>query len=296
MLLRHHRPLLGEAGGPLPVQAGHAQDVLEDARFLVERLFDEKRVVGDAERLIGAVDGRRRRSLREQRHRRQPQQQHCATGMHQHLGRGARANREIPLASAQPHAVGRRIALLDLDDLTRLELVLLDEVEKVAVLIGDALDGDRRVQLAGQQRLVVRQPDRSVRIRNRIAVRIDRRPAQHRVDAIDQPLGHRMLELLRFGMNVRPAHAHHLDQEQLDQAVPALHQRGQPFAGLGQPDTGIGLVVHETRFRQGLDHRRRGSRRHPERTRDPAHLDERVRCGVGALGLQDRLEVVLDCR
>jgi hypothetical protein len=42
VFLGHHRPFLGEAGGPLTVQPYRAEDVLEDTRFLVEGLLDEK--------------------------------------------------------------------------------------------------------------------------------------------------------------------------------------------------------------------------------------------------------------
>ena len=51
-----------------PSDAHGAEDVLEDPGFLVERLFDEERVVGDLERL--AAGGRAPLALRRCRGRR----------------------------------------------------------------------------------------------------------------------------------------------------------------------------------------------------------------------------------
>ena len=62
-------------------------------------------------------------------------------------------------------------------------------------------------------------------------MRIDRRAAEHLVDAVDQPVGDRVLEVLGFVVDLGPAHAHHLHQKQLDQPVPPQDQRGELFAG-----------------------------------------------------------------
>src|SRR6516225_6530499 len=43
-----HRPLLREIAGPRTVPGEHpCEDVLDDARFLIERFFDEERVIDD---------------------------------------------------------------------------------------------------------------------------------------------------------------------------------------------------------------------------------------------------------
>ena len=117
-------------------------------------------------------------------------------------------------------------------------------------------------------------------------MRIDRRPAEHLVDAVDQPVGHGVLEVLGFVVHFGPAHAHHLDQEQLDQPVPPQDQRGELLARPGQPDAGIGLVAHQPRLRERLDHRRRGAGHDAQRGRQLAHRDQRVGRGSGALGLK----------
>ncbi len=67
--------------------------------------------------------------------------------------------------------------------------------------------------------------------RNRIAVRIELRAAEHFVDALDQSIRHHVLHLLGIVMDLVPVHAHHLHQEQLDQAMAAQDAGGECFAG-----------------------------------------------------------------
>ena len=86
------------------------------------------------------------RRLRECRRGEDEHQQYGPRRLHQHLRRGARADRELAVVSAQPDAVGGGVALLDLDDLSRLEIVALDEAQELAVLIADAPDRDRFVR------------------------------------------------------------------------------------------------------------------------------------------------------
>ena len=61
-----------------------------------------------------------------------------------------------------------------------------------------------------------------------IAVRIGFGMAEHLVHPLDQPVGDDVLEVLGVVVHLVPAHAHHLDQEQFDQAVAAQHRRRQP--------------------------------------------------------------------
>ena len=64
--------------------------------------------------------------------------------LHEHLRRGARADGDArDRFAAQPHAVGGGVALLDLDDRARLQVVPLDEAQELRILIGDAADRDR---------------------------------------------------------------------------------------------------------------------------------------------------------
>ncbi len=55
--------------------------------------------------------------------------------------------------------------------------------------------------------------------RNRIAVRIVCRMAQHFVDPLDQPLGDDVLQLLGVVVHLVPAHAHHLHEKEFDEPV-----------------------------------------------------------------------------
>ena len=52
--------------------------------------------------------------------------------------------------------------------------------------------------------------------------------AEHLVHSLDQPVRDDVLEVLGVVVHLVPAHAHHLDQEQLHQAVAAQHGRRQP--------------------------------------------------------------------
>ena len=103
---------------------------------------------------------------------------------------------------------------------------------------------------------------------NRIAVRIVRRAAEHLVDPLDQPLGDDVLELLGLVVHLGPAHAHHLHEKQLDEAMAAQHEAGQLLAGRGQPHAAVRLVLGQPRFRQRLHHRRRRAGRDAERGGD----------------------------
>ena len=123
--------------------------------------------------------------------------------------------------------------------------------------------------------------------------------AEHRVDALDQPIGHGVLELFGLVVDFVPAHAHDLDEEQLDEPVPAQHGGGELLAGRRQPDAGVRLVEGEAGFGQRLDHRRRRARHDAERRRQLAHRHQ-VAIGRGAVAGQpalagmDRLQVVFD--
>ena len=91
-------------------------------------------------------------------------------------------------------------------------------------------------------------------------MRINFGPAQHLVDQVDQAIGHGMFEVFSFVVDLRPAHSHHLDEEQLDQAVPSKHERGELLTRTGQPNAGVGLVMGESGLGEGLDHGGGGSR------------------------------------
>ena len=164
----------------------------------------------------------------------------------ENLGCGARADGD-PLVAfpSEPHAVGHFVTLFDFDDAAWLQVVAFDEVQKRAVLVGHAADGHPGMNRAGQQRVVLTTVERAMRVGDGIAVRVELRPSQHLVDPIDEPFRNRVLEMFRFVMHLRPAHAHHFHQEQLDQAMPAQDHGGQLLAGRGQPDARVGLVFHE---------------------------------------------------
>jgi hypothetical protein len=74
---------------------------------------------------------------------------------------------------------------------------------------------------------------------------IDLGPAEHLVDAIDQAIGHGVFERFGFVVHLGPAHAHHFDEEQLDQPVASQDEGRELLASLRQPHACIRLVAHE---------------------------------------------------
>ena len=119
-------------------------------------------------------------------------------------------------------------------------------------------------------------------------------PAEHLVDALDQPVGDGVLEVLGLVVDFGPAHPHHLHQEELDQPVPAQHPRRELLAGRGQPDARIGLVADETRLGQGLHHRRGGARDDAQGRGQLAHRDQLLGGQQGNLRQKYGFQVVFD--
>ena len=81
----------------------------------------------------------------------------------------------------------------------------------------------------GQQAFELSRCDRAFGVWNRIAVRVVGRVSEHVVDALDEALGNHMFELFGFVVHFSPAHAHHLDEKELDQAMPAQDEPRELF-------------------------------------------------------------------
>ena len=287
MCLREQRPFLRERHLPFVVfVAARCEDVLEDARLLIECFFDEKRVVEDLKRLRPAP-------LAASRHR---QNQHHRRGdLHEHLGGRACADGDaLVVLGPDAHAVRHRVTLFDLDGLAGLQVMVLDETQEASVLIDDTRDRDLLVERAGEQRLGWLRLDHSRGVWNRVAVRIHLRSPEHFVHPVDQPLGHGVLELFRLVVNLVPAVAHDTHEEQLDHPVPPNHERGKLLSRSGKGHPRVGLVFDETRLRQGLDHRRSRPWRDSQRAGELAHGEQSVRRGQCADPEVDRLQIVLD--
>ena len=74
---------------------------------------------------------------------------------------------------------------------------------------------------------------------------VESRVAELGRDQLLERLGQDVLEHLRFGVHLVPAHAEALDEEELEQPVVADHlERDEPSA-LGQPDAAIWLVLDQ---------------------------------------------------
>ena len=79
-----------------------------------------------------------------------------------------------------------RVARFDFDALSRLELVVLDEPQKRRILVSDARDLQRFSDWTGEQVVEMVRCDGAVGARDRVAVWVVGRPAQHFVDSLDQ--------------------------------------------------------------------------------------------------------------
>ena len=104
----------------------------------------------------------------------------------------------------------------------------LDEAQERRILIGDPRHHHALADRAAEERLEVPLAERALGAGNRVAVRVGFGMAEHFVHPLDQPIGDDVLEVLGVVVHLVPAHAHHLDQEQFDQAVAAQHRRRQP--------------------------------------------------------------------
>ena len=224
----------------------------------------------------------------------QEHQEHGAHRLHEHLRRGACTDRELAFASAQPDAVGCRVAILDAYDLSRLQIVTLDEAQELAVLVAHAPYGDVFAERTGQQRVVLRTAERAFGSGNRVTMRVGRRPAEHLVDALDQPIGDGVFQMFGLVVDLGPAHPHDLHQEQLDQPVAAQHSRRELLAGHRQPDARIRFVADQPGLRQGLHHRGGGPGDDPQRRGQLAHRDQLFGRQEGDLGQKYGFQVVFD--
>src|SRR5262249_40578878 len=151
-------------------------------------------------------------------------------GLDEKLRRGPGADRERPVLAAEPHGVGGWLARFDFDGLSGLEVVLFDESEERRILIRDPRDAKRRHRRTRERAGELRVSDGAGGTRDWIAVRIVRRVAEHLVDEFDQSLRHDMLQLLGIVVHLVPLHSHHLDEEQLDEAMATQDETGEALA------------------------------------------------------------------
>ena len=233
----------------------------QDEAMEVETGVRELRLVEVEVHVAGEVRPRSlaacRRGLRERGQRQQAEQQHLRD-LDQQLRCGARADRDaLIVLAADAHAVGGRVPRFDLDRLSRLEMVVLDEAQELLVLIDDARDGDGGLERAGEERLRVLRLHESLGIGNRIAVRIGLGPSEHLVHAIDQAIGDDVLEEFGFVVHLVPRVAHDPHEKELDEPMTPEDERGELLPGRGERDAGIRLVFHQPRLGQRLHHRRR---------------------------------------
>src|SRR5678815_5220627 len=152
------------------------------------------------------------------------------------LRSGASTDRDLlVILATDANAVRRWVALFDFNRFARLEIVLFDEPQEHPVLIDDAAHNHRRSQRAREETLRVLLLDVSLGIRNRIAMRISFRAAEHLVDPLDEPIAYDMLELLGFVVDFVPGVPHETNEEELDQPMTSQNEGGKPLARRREP-------------------------------------------------------------
>ena len=124
-------------------------------------------------------------------------------------------------------------------------------------------------------------------------MRICRRMSEHLIHPLDQPIRNDVFELFGFIVNLGPAHAHDLDQEELNKPVPSQDEHREFLARRRQPCAAIPLVTNEARICQRPHHGRGGSGCHAQGRGDLPHRDKLIR-QEGDLMLIDRLQIVFD--
>ena len=110
------------------------------------------------------------------------------------------------------------------EDAPRPHRVLLQEGEQPRVLLrllGHAQDGDLLAGAGVAQRDTRRALGRAAVARDGVAVRAGGRVAEQVVDAIGDPFGQRVLQVMRLLIGLGPAQAHHLGQQPLAEGVAA---------------------------------------------------------------------------
>ena len=109
-------------------------------------------------------DSKRTRSGPEEVSRRSTRR--CASSsidLDEELRRRARADGDAAILLSHEHRIGRGVARFDLDALTRLQIVALDEPQERRILIGDPRHPQRRADRAGEQAVEVAGGDRRLR-------------------------------------------------------------------------------------------------------------------------------------
>ena len=107
-----------------------------------------------------------------------------------------------------------------------------------------------------------------------IAMRVGRRVAEERVEAVEDIVGDGVLKLLRLGMHGGPVHLEDVDEKGFHEAVLAEDVERDAPAGVGQAHAVAGLVLDEALGGEGLYHRGDGAGHDGERGRERAHRHE----------------------
>ena len=189
-------------------------------------------------------------------------------GPHEQAGRGLLGDRL--LVAVQPHRqlLGRRLRLAHLDVGARDETLVVEPVQKLAVVLGQADDRGARARLELGQR-------RELAVLGLFEVGVDRPAvgaavgmAEPLADALDHVVAEALADLVGVHVGLGRGVAHEVGQEPLDDPVLAHHALGPLAPGGGQDRLLVLASLHEALGLETLQHLAgRG-------TRDAEHLGD----------------------
>ena len=162
----------------------------------------------------------------------------------------------LALAEAHEQRPAERLALAHREALARRDAALGQVAQHLRIGVRHAHEAALVAGLQALHAVGRALFDLEVGVRDRVAVRIDRRVAELGGDQLLEVVGEHVLEHLRLGVHAIPRHAERLGEIALEQAVMADHlERHAPAVG-GQAHAAVGHVRDQPELVEALEHRR----------------------------------------
>ena len=156
--------------------------------------------------------------------------------------------------------VGLVAAVLDREDGAGGQTGGADEVEEFGLLVEDAGDDEFLAEGAVDEIHVAGRGDGAADGGDGVAVGIDGGVAEEGVHAFKHSFAGDVFPFLGFGVDFGPIEAEDLDEEELDEAVPAEDFQGGAFSEVGEADAEAGRIANEPSFGEAFDHGGGGAR------------------------------------
>lgn len=133
------------------------------------------------------------------------------------------AQRVALFIDPNPPWTTERLLILDVEDNTGTDTEPREVAKRGVVPIGNPIHAEAAAGSRGIKGLAPRLVVMTMARRDRIAVRVAQRVAQGGIDALFEPVAQRVFEQLRFRVYLVPRHIEDLDEERLQQTMPANH-------------------------------------------------------------------------